>query len=100
MTELPDPSEHENVRRWKVLHEFASAVAHSPLLERAAINFRDGTWLEFKDREMRVGRTARKGDVMRPADVSLTLDQVPGYIAALEGDVLSAQQEVQASGSP
>jgi hypothetical protein len=84
--EMPDPSEHERVRAWRLRYELAVMLPH-PECESAELVYVDGVRITYRDGEVRIEST-RDG-------MSLTLDQVPGYIKALEGDVLEAQAEIR-----
>ncbi len=94
--EMPAPGRRVDIRRWKTLYEFASVFARDPLLTDALITFSDGFHLIYSDGEMRISASFQRGDLLRQENVDLALDQVAGYIAALEGDVLQAQAEIEA----
>jgi hypothetical protein len=84
---MPDPSEHTNVRRWHVIYELGRRLGEHPDLEMAMLTYKDGIQITVIDGVVRVS-DARN-------DFEITLDQIPGYIKALEGDVLQAQEELR-----
>ncbi len=97
--EMPAPARRVDIRRWKTLYEFASVFARDPLLTDAIITFSDGFHLSYSDGEMRILASFQRGQPLRQENVDLTLDQVPGYIRALEDDVLQAQNDLRRMGA-
>jgi hypothetical protein len=86
---MPDQSENEQVRAWRVRYELAQLLAAYPGLESALLIYTDGTQISVMD----------KVRIYDPKNESeLTLDQVPGYIDALEkalaADAAKAREEL------
>jgi hypothetical protein len=82
--QMPNPRDGHKVRRWRELHELGATLCRMPGVTSAHIGYPDSD-LFLKDGELRVVHE----------DMTLTLEQIPGYIAALEGDVLAAQDELR-----
>jgi hypothetical protein len=83
--QMPDPSDHPKVRRWRALYELGTILCGMPDVDSAHIGYHDSALLILDDGVVQVTHD----------DLTLTLEQIPGYIEALEGDVLDAQAEVR-----
>ncbi len=83
--EMPSPSEHFGVRRLRGLYEFALTLSRDPLAEVIDLRYRNGERIFLEDGVVKVTHDGG----------TYTLDQLPGYIKALEGDVLQAQEELR-----
>jgi hypothetical protein len=83
--EMPNPADHPRVRQLRALTEFALLLSQDPLVESVDIEYQNGQ------------RVFLEGGVVKVTydGGTYTVDQLQGYIQALEGDVLEAQKQLR-----
>ena len=66
----------ELIAVWKAVHEYATTLAASPMIRNASIEYTNGFFIFVEEGKVRIATGGQ----------ALTPDQIPGYIAALEGE--------------